>query len=269
MITFPNAKINLGLQIFHKRKDNFHEISTCMYPIPLTEALEIIPSETFSFGSTGIDIPGEKEGNLVLKAYRLLAADFPQISPVQIHLHKKIPMGAGLGGGSADAAFALKMLNEIFELNLDSQKLESYAGLLGSDCPFFIENKTQIATGRGEILQPAAVKLSGHWLYLIHPGIHISTQEAYAGVKPCSDQKDLQSILASPSTWQTDLVNDFENSLFKNHPELEAIKSSLYEAGAWYAAMSGSGSAVFGLFSEAPGKLTFPDQYFQCCLELK
>lgn len=269
MITFPNAKINLGLQILHKRKDNFHEISTCMYPIPVTDALEIIPAKTAGFSSSGIAIPGESESNLILKAYHLLEADFPQMSPVQIHLHKNIPIGAGLGGGSADAAFALTMLNEIFDLNLNRQKLKYYAGQLGSDCPFFINNQAQIATGRGELLQQTAVELSGNWLYLIHPGIHISTQEAYAGVLPKSDQKDLEDILKNPEEWKKNLTNDFESSLFKKHPTLSDIKSLLYQAGAWYASMSGSGSSVFGIFSKAPEKLSFPEHYIQLCKVLE
>ncbi|NHE58399.1 4-(cytidine 5'-diphospho)-2-C-methyl-D-erythritol kinase [Cyclobacterium plantarum] len=263
MITFPNAKINLGLQILGKREDNYHEISTCMYPIPVTDALEIIPSENSGFSSSGMAIPGKSENNLILKAYHLLVADFPQLSPVQVHLHKNIPIGAGLGGGSADAAFALSMLNDIFALKIDKQKLKQYAARLGSDCPFFIENQAQIATGRGELLQPAAVKLSGNWLYLIHPGIHISTQEAYAGVQPVSGQKDLKEILKKPENWKKDLDNDFESSLFKKYPILSVIKSSLYQAGAWYASMSGSGSSVFGLFSEEPKQLSFPDHYIQ------
>ncbi|SHM55112.1 4-diphosphocytidyl-2-C-methyl-D-erythritol kinase [Cyclobacterium lianum] len=268
MITFPNAKINLGLQILRKRQDHFHDIATCIYPIPLTDALEIIPSGTLHFGSSGRDIPGNPDSNLVLKAYQMLYADYPRISPVSIHLYKKIPIGAGLGGGSADAAFALKMISDIFGLDLDVLQLEHYGGQLGSDCPFFIENQPRIATGRGELFQPAPVNLSGNWVYLVHPEIHISTREAYAGVVPRSGQKDLKEILDKPSTWKTDLTNDFEASLFENHPTLSAIKTSFYEAGAWYAAMSGSGSAVFGLFSSAPEKLSFPKHYFQLIRQL-
>lgn len=262
MISFPNAKINLGLQILSKRSDGFHEIQSCLYPIPLTEALEIIPSTTLTFNSSGIPIPGNNTNNLILKAYHLIAADFPDISPIAAHLHKCIPIGAGLGGGSSDAAFALKMLNEIFKLDLDDETVTDYAGKLGSDCPFFIGNEPQLASGRGEQLEKVQLELAGNWLILIHPGIHISTQEAYAGVKPGPAGKKLAEVLATPLSWKSELHNDFEESIFSNHPEIAAIKGALYQAGAWYAAMSGSGSAVFGLFENKPENLVFPKNYF-------
>lgn len=184
MISFPNAKINLGLQVLGKRNDGFHDIQSCLYPIPITDALEIIPAATTGFSCSGIPIPGNDTENLILKAYQLIAAEFPEIAPITAHLHKCIPIGAGLGGGSSDAAFALKMLNEMFELNLCEEKLIEYAGKLGSDCPFFIYNEPQLASGRGEILEKIPLDLASNWLVLVHPGIHVSTQEAYAGITP-------------------------------------------------------------------------------------
>ncbi|WP_162341426.1 4-(cytidine 5'-diphospho)-2-C-methyl-D-erythritol kinase [Cyclobacterium salsum] len=261
MISFPNAKINLGLHILGKRSDGFHEIQSCLYPIPISDALEIIPGTTTEFSCSGIPIPGESTGNLILKAYQLIAADFPEISPITAHLHKCIPIGAGLGGGSSDAAFTLKMLNEIFKLDLDDEKLSEYAGKLGSDCPFFIRDEPQLASGRGELLEKIQVDLAGNWLVLLHPGIHISTQEAYAGVIPGPATKNMVEVLSNPLSWKSDLLNDFEKSIFANHPEIAAIKSHLYQAGAWYAAMSGSGSAVFGLFDHEPKNLIFPKNY--------
>jgi len=262
MIVFPNAKINLGLHVLRKRTDGYHDIDTCMYPIPLKEALEIIPSPSFSFTHSGIPIPGTAEHNLIVKAFQLLLTDFPKITPVAAHLHKHIPIGAGLGGGSADAAFALKLLNELFSLGLTQKQLEDYASQLGSDCPFFVQNKAQMATGRGEKLESISIDLSGNWIYLIHPGIHIGTKEAYAGIKPSERDLDLKEILANPSSWKSQLVNDFEKGIFSNYPEIASIKSKLYNAGAWYAAMSGSGSAVFGLFKDRPEEIKFPEHYF-------
>lgn len=262
MITFPNAKINLGLHILGKRSDGFHEIESCLYPIPLTDALEIIPSPALTFSSSGNAIPGAEADNLILRAYQLLANDFPEVSPVAVHLHKHIPIGAGLGGGSSDAAFALQTLNRMFDLALSDQKLAEYAGKLGSDCPFFIRNNPQLARGRGEMLEEVAVSLAGNWLFLVHPGIHVSTAEAYAGVRPGPATKKLADVLANPASWKQELVNDFEKSIFANHPEIARIKERLYLAGAWYAAMSGSGSAVVGLFAGEPKNLNFPSDYF-------
>lgn len=262
MINFPNAKINLGLHVLRKRTDGFHDIETCMYPIPLKEALEIIPSKTFSFSHSGISIPGGSDNNLIVKAYRLLLSDYPEIPAVAIHLHKNIPIGAGLGGGSADAAFTLSLLNQLFSIGLDTKQLENYASQLGSDCPFFVQNNPQMAEGRGEKLTPLSIDLSGNWLCLIHPGIHISTQEAYGGIQPKLSEKDLKTILSDQSSWKSLLVNDFEKGIFANHPEIAAIKEKLYAAGAWYAAMSGSGSAVFGLFKDRPEAISLPENYF-------
>ncbi|RAI87111.1 4-(cytidine 5'-diphospho)-2-C-methyl-D-erythritol kinase [Algoriphagus yeomjeoni] len=263
MISFPNAKINLGLHITAKRKDGYHDIESCMIPIPLNDALEMIVStKKTTFESTGLEIPGNPKENLILKAYQLLKKDFPNLPHLNIHLHKNIPMGAGLGGGSADAAFALKLMNNLFDLILDDFFLEEYAAQLGSDCAFFIENMPKIARGRGELLEPVDLDLGGTHLVLINPGIHIGTKEAYAGVTPASPKVYLEEVLADRSRWKSELVNDFEASIFPNHPEIAGIKEKLYEHGAYYAAMSGSGSSVFGLFEEKPEGIDWDKGYF-------
>lgn len=263
MINFPNAKINLGLHITSKRKDGYHDIETCMVPIPLFDALEMILDKKPTWNSTGLEIPGNPTDNLILKAEKLLRKDFTSLPNLNIHLHKNIPMGAGLGGGSADGAFALKLMNNLFDLHLDDFFLEEYAAQLGSDCPFFIENTPKIARGRGEILEPVEISLTGSYLVLINPGIHVGTKEAYAGVTPAPPKAKLEEVLADRSRWKAELVNDFELSIFKNHPKIAEIKDILYGSGAFYAAMSGSGSSVFGLFDEKPSELEFPNHYFR------
>lgn len=253
MVTFPNAKINLGLSITGKLHNGYHSIESCLYPIPWCDVLEFIPGKKISFSSSGIAIPGEDKDNLVLKAYKLLRKDFG-LPELNIHLHKIIPMGAGLGGGSADAAYMLKMLNNEFQLFLDDSVLEDYAAQLGSDCPFFIQNKPAIATGTGTDLEVFDLDLSGKWMLLIKPDVHISTQEAYANVTPKPNEADLKSLLESKdfTLWREKLVNDFEASIFPNHPALREIKEALYQNGAVYAAMSGSGSTLFGLYTKKP-----------------
>lgn len=264
MISFPNAKINLGLQITGKLPNGYHAINSCLYPIPITDALEAIPVKKTTFTSTGIDIPGNDKDNLVLKAYRLLKKDY-QLPELDIHLLKKIPLGAGLGGGSSDAAFMLKMLSEEFQLFLDDSILEYYAGELGSDCPFFIQNTAAIGTGTGTDLTPISLDLSGLYLQIINPGIHISTQAAYAGVTPKAAEFNLEELLLSKdfSQWKNFLINDFEESVFTLHPELALLKSSRYEAGASYSAMSGSGSTIFGIFDFKPQPLKNSTLSFQ------
>ncbi len=262
MISFPNAKINLGLHITSKRKDGYHDIETCMVPIPLFDALEMIVDKKPAWNSSGLDIPGDPKDNLILKAEKLLRKDFPGLPNLNIHLHKNIPMGAGLGGGSADGAFALKLMNNLFDLHLDDFFLEEYAAQLGSDCPFFIENTPKIARGRGEILEPIDLTLKGTHLVLINPRIHVGTKEAYAGVTPAPPRVKLEEVLADRSRWKAELVNDFEPSIFKNHPEIAELKEKMYDAGAFYAAMSGSGSSVFGLFEEKPFDLSWKKEYF-------
>lgn len=263
MISFPNAKINLGLHITSKRKDGYHEIETCLVPIPLFDALEMIVDKKPSWNSTGLAIPGDPKDNLILKAEKLIKKDFQGLPNLSIHLHKNIPMGAGLGGGSADGAFALKLMNNLFDLHLDDFFLEEYAAELGSDCPFFVENTPKIARGRGEILEPIDLSLKGSYLVLINPGIHVGTKEAYAGVTPGPPKVKLEEVLADRSRWKAELVNDFEASIFKNHPEIAEIKEKMYSAGAYYAAMSGSGSSVFGLFDYQPSEIEFSDEYFR------
>jgi 4-diphosphocytidyl-2-C-methyl-D-erythritol kinase len=262
MISFPNAKINLGLHITSKRKDGYHEIETCMVPVPLCDALEMIVDKKSGWNSTGLIIPGDANDNLILKAEKLLKKDFQGLPNLNIHLHKNIPMGAGLGGGSADGAFALKLMSNLFDLHLDDFFLEEYAAQLGSDCPFFIQNTPQIARGRGEILEPIDLSLKGSYLVLINPGIHVGTKEAYAGITPTPPTVKLEEVLADRSRWKSELVNDFEPSIFRNHPEIAGIKEKMYDAGAFYAAMSGSGSSVFGLFEQKPSGMSWKPEYF-------
>lgn len=262
MINFPNAKINLGLYITSKRKDGYHNLETCMVSVPLYDALEMIPAKKMIFECTGLPIPGNSKDNLILKAYQLLKKDFNDLPPVHIHLHKNIPMGAGLGGGSADAAFALNLMNQLFDLYLEDWFLEEYAAKLGSDCAFFIQNTAKIATGRGEILEPIDLALNGKHVLIINPNIHIGTKEAYAGVTPKAAPIDLREVLADRQRWKNELVNDFEASIFPKYPEIGDIKNQLYDMGAFYAAMSGSGSTVFGLFDKKPVKQDWGKEYF-------
>jgi len=252
MILFPPAKINLGLNVPFKREDAYHEIETCMYPIPFLDILEILPAEKFSFLQTGLVIPGNDSDNLCVKAYSLMKERY-SIPPVYIHLRKEIPMGAGMGGGSADAAYVLKGLNELFELAVSEEELEELAGKLGSDCPFFIKAEPQIAKGRGEILSSCALTLNGYFLKIVNPGIHIGTREAYAGIEFGVLPKTIKEIVEGPiSDWKDELKNDFETHIFKMHPSLLTLKNQLYKEGAIYAAMSGSGSTMFGIFKHEP-----------------
>jgi 4-diphosphocytidyl-2-C-methyl-D-erythritol kinase len=249
MIHFPNCKINLGLSILTKRADGYHELETVFYPIELTDALEILPAASLSLTQTGIDVPGDPAQNLCLKAYHLLKKDFPELPPVQIHLHKNIPMGAGLGGGSSDGTATLILLNNQFSLGLNAPQLMNYASQLGSDCPFFVYNKACHATGRGEILTPINLDLSAYQFVLVHPGKHISTAWAFQQLTPHSKSESIASIIQKPiGEWKNYLVNDFETPVFKAEPTLLHIKEQLYQLGAFYASMSGSGSSLFGIF---------------------
>ena len=249
MVFFPPCKINLGLNILNKRPDGFHTIETCFYPVPWTDILEINHSEELTFSSSGNIIPGKADENLCLKAYRLMQKEF-NLPPVKIHLHKIIPTGAGLGGGSSDAAHTLRKLNEIFQLNISNEKLMRYATELGSDCAFFVQDKPMLGSGRGEVLTDITINLSGKFLVLVKPGIQVSTAEAYSTVKPNQTASPLHSILTKHplSEWKYVVKNDFEESVFEKHPEIQSIKEKLYDLGAIYASMSGSGSAVFGIF---------------------
>lgn len=251
MVSFPNCKINLGLHVTRKRADGYHDLETVFYPVLLKDALEIIrgTGEGVQFSSSGLHISGHSEDNLCVKAWTLLKNDFPALPPIAMHLHKAIPMGAGLGGGSSDGAFALTMLNKIFQLNLTEEQLERYALLLGSDCPFFIRNKPCLATGRGETLHEIDVDLSAYRIALVNPSIHVSTADAFRGVIPAPPPVPLSEIISKdPSGWKDLLHNDFEPSVFSKFPQIGAIKTSLYEHGAVYASMTGSGSTVYGLF---------------------
>jgi 4-diphosphocytidyl-2-C-methyl-D-erythritol kinase len=257
MILFPPAKINLGLNILRKREDGYHDIDTCMVEIPFTDILEVTKADSFEFLQTGITISGAGGKNLCEKAYDLLKNEF-DIGPVRIHLRKQIPVGAGLGGGSADATYTLLALNELFHLELSYQKLKQLASQLGSDCPFFVEGLTQIAQGRGEVLSPVELDLSNVSLVLLNPGIHVGTKEAYDGVSVSEDVIAVEEIIQKPlGQWRELLKNDFESSVFLRHPEIKTLKEALYESGAIYASMSGSGSSVFGLFTSDEAAMNF------------
>ncbi|MBL7739332.1 MAG: 4-(cytidine 5'-diphospho)-2-C-methyl-D-erythritol kinase [Chitinophagaceae bacterium] len=267
MVVFPNCKINLGLHIIRKRSDGFHDIETIFYPLPLYDILEIIEpaaQKDIAFSTSGIPIEATTENNLCIKAWRLLQKDFPSLPPVQMHLHKAIPMAAGLGGGSADGAFVLQLLNKKFELGLTTQQLNRYALQLGSDCPFFIINKPCFATGRGEILEETSIDLGVYKFVIVNPGIHVSTKDAFSMITPGPPVKDIKRIIAqSIDTWKDELKNDFEEPIFALHPEIGMIKTELYKTGAVYASMSGSGSTVYGIVEkEKPLQLAFPSHYF-------
>lgn len=252
MITFPNAKINLGLNITEKRPDGYHNLETIFYPISLEDALEITvlnsSEHRFSLHQSGLEIAGVPETNLVVKAYKLLDEKF-HLPPVDIYLYKNIPSGAGLGGGSSDAAFMLKLLNEKFRLKLSDETLEEYAAILGADCAFFIKNTPTFAEGIGNLFSPVTLSLKGYQLVLVKPDIFVSTREAFAQIRPHKPEHSLREIITVPiDQWKDYMVNDFEESVFPQHPAIGKIKEDMYNEGAIYAAMSGSGSSVFGIF---------------------
>ena len=284
MIVFPNCKINLGLHVIRKRDDGYHDLETVFYPLPLRDALEVVRPEAggrkseagsqtldvrnVDFHMSGLIVNGKPEDNLCIKAYDLVKKDFPQLPAIQMHLHKAIPMGAGLGGGSSDGAFTLQLLNEKFQLNISREQLLDYALRLGSDCPFFIINKPCIATGRGELMQAVSLDLSSYSFLLVHPGIHVNTGWAFSQLTPAAPPQSLTAIIQQPVTnWPSLLKNDFEMPVLQYHPELKALKEKLYEAGALYASMSGSGSCFYGIFSkDNVPDLAWPDNYkvFAC-----
>ena len=263
MVTFPNCKINLGLNILEKRQDGFHNIETVFFPVSLNDALEIISTnEKTSFFNSGIST-GSDADNLCLTAYYLLKKDFRQIPELKIHLHKVIPIGAGLGGGSANATFTLLVLNKKFNLNISREKLFEYALLLGSDCPFFLLNTPCLASGRGEILKQIKLSLSGYKLLLINPGIHINTREIFKKCVPAVPRKRIRDIIQQPiSSWKNDLVNDFEKIVFAMYPQLSEMKKELYQHGAEYAAMTGTGSTLFGIFRSAENNFPMKKDFF-------
>ncbi len=251
MIVFPNAKINIGLHVVGKRPDGFHNIESVFYPIKIYDALEIIEAKkSMSFTCSGLLVPGKE--NICETAYFLLNKQYP-LPKIKIHLHKNIPIGAGLGGGSADGAFMLKALNEKFNLKIPQSEMTNLAARLGSDCPFFIDNKAVLVKGRGEKLSPVNLSLKGYYFVLVYPNIHISTAEAYAGITPRKPPKPIEEIIQFPiEEWKVYLKNDFEHHLFEKYPVIERVKSDMYQLGALYASMSGSGSSVYGIFKKIP-----------------
>lgn len=261
MIAFPPCKINLGLNILRRRTDGYHDIETCFYPVPWTDILEIIRSDTFDFAVSGLPVPGPAADNLCVRAYEIFEKDF-RIGPVKMHLHKTIPMGSGLGGGSSDAAHALRLLNRLFSLDLSNERLVEYASLLGSDCAFFISGEPAFGTGRGEHLQELRVNLENEFLAIIVPEIQVATAAAYAEVTPSQPAIPCDRVVSEMpvSEWKHNLGNDFEASVFRQHPVIGRIKQSLYDAGASYAGMSGSGAAIFGIFDHP---VQLPDDLMQ------
>lgn len=257
MIIYPNSKINIGLNVVEKRKDGYHNLETVFYPINLQDALEIeniegqAPDCGYQLKVAGTILDGTPDDNLIIKAYKLLKKDF-DLPPISIYLYKHIPTGAGLGGGSSDAAYMIKALNGRYKLGLSVEKMEEYAVMLGADCPFFINNKPVFATGIGNVFQPINLSLKGKTLILVKPDIFVSTRDAYSAVTPKAPEKSLTELLSQPiDTWKDSVVNDFETSVFPKYPEIAAIKDKLYDLGAVYASMSGSGSSVYGIF-DAP-----------------
>ena len=263
MILFPPCKVNLGLRIIRKRPDGYHDLETLFYPVPLKDALEMLPSGETVLHVTGSDIPGDPSTNLCLKAHALLAADFPAVRPVDIYLHKRIPTGAGLGGGSSDGASALLLLNRLFGLGLSREDLLPYATRLGSDCPFFLYDGPCFASGRGDILQPVDLDMSDYRLVLVNPGIHVPTGWAFAQLQLQDNATPGAGTLSPVVTWKDTLYNDFEPVVVAAHPVIGQIKEQLYRAGAVYAAMSGSGSTVFGWFpKDKTIQLSLPEAYW-------
>lgn len=256
MILYPNAKINIGLNVVEKRPDGYHNLETVFYPIPLQDALEVKPLQTqipesgYTLKVTGTVLGGTPDDNLIIRAYKMLRDDF-RLPPASFYIYKHIPTGAGLGGGSADAAFTLRALNEQFKLGMDVATMEKYAARLGADCAFFIENKPVYATGIGNIFEPINLSLAGKVLVLVKPDVFVSTKDAYSQVTPKPSEQSLTELLRQPiETWKDTVVNDFEKSVFMKYPEVACIKDKLYDLGAVYASMSGSGSSVYGIFNE-------------------
>jgi 4-diphosphocytidyl-2-C-methyl-D-erythritol kinase len=270
MVNFPNCKINLGLNIINKRTDGYHDLETVFYPIAIKDILEIVTdqeateSENIIYTASGIPVEGNLENNLCCKAYLLLKKDFPQLPSIKLHLHKNIPMGAGLGGGSADGAFTLSLINQKYHLALDQQQLISYALQLGSDCPFFILNKPCLGKGRGELLTEIELDLGQYQFLIVNPGIHISTAWAFSQIKPTKAFYPIdETILIPIGQWKNMLTNDFEAPVVKKYPEIGSIIHQLYANGAVYAALSGSGSSVFGIFPKSyMNTPKFPKHYF-------
>ena len=273
MYSLPNAKINIGLHILYHRPDGYHNLETVFYPVPIKDALEVTPMDDLFPTSydcdlkiSNISIDGDEQSNLVVRAYKALKTDFPLLPRVHAHLYKAIPTQAGMGGGSSDCAYMIMLLNQMFSLGLSKQQMTDYAARLGADCAYFILSTPAYAEGIGEKLQPVTLDIGGYWIAVVRPDIPVSTREAFSLIRPHRPQKNCRQIVQQPvETWRTDLVNDFEDSVFAQHPEIGAVKDRLYELGAVYAQMSGSGSAVFGLFrKEINISRHFPDMFTYC-----
>lgn len=262
MLLFPNAKINVGLQLLNKRSDGFHDLETVFMPVQWCDVLEIIPTtlDDIVFTTSGLPIPGNVTDNFIVKAYHAIKENHG-IGGVQVHLHKNIPIGGGLGGGSSDVAFFVKGINDLFSLNLTNEEMEQLVLPYGSDCPFFIKNTIQFATGIGTTLTPFELNVQGKWLLMVAPPMHVDTKQAYQRVLPIADQVSLKELTRQPiKQWQHQVVNQFENSVFELFPEVKRVKQSLLDAGAEYASMSGSGATCYGVFNQKP-TITFPDNY--------
>jgi 4-diphosphocytidyl-2-C-methyl-D-erythritol kinase len=274
MITFPIAKINLGLNVVEKRPDGYHNLETVFYPVPLTDALEVqvmaegFPSEyDCDLKVSNITIDGDEQRNLVVRAYQLLKKDYPDLPRIHTHLWKGIPTQAGMGGGSSDCAYMMLLLNQQFQLGLSNEQLIQYAAQLGADCAFFILSRPCYAEGIGEKLQPIDLSLNGYHIAVVRPDIPVPTKEAFSRIHPHYPAQNCRKTVMQPvETWHETLINDFEESVFALHPEIGDIKQRLYDMGATYAAMSGSGSALFGLFKERPDSLSqaFPHMFTFC-----
>lgn len=270
MIAFPNCKINIGLRVNELRKDGYHNIETIFFPLPWKEAIEVVET-TGSTVLTESGIPSNaSENNICLKAYQLIRCDFPDIPSVKIHLHKTIPAGAGLGGGSADGTFMLQLLNEKFELNLTNEQLSGYALQLGSDCPFFLLNSPAYATGRGEIFQRISLNLEGYFIKIIFPGITVSTKEAFKNMTLSQEGTPLTDLAQQPvATWKETIFNDFEKTIFPRYPLLKEVKEDLYREGAVYASLTGTGSALYGIFNSRPAEISSPTGFLVKVLAIK
>jgi 4-diphosphocytidyl-2-C-methyl-D-erythritol kinase len=254
MVVFPHVKINIGLRVIRRRQDGYHDLETVFYPVSWSDILEITQGENSAqLHLSGLELEGNAADNLCMKAYQLLSADFA-LPALEFFLHKLVPSGAGLGGGSSDAAFTLRLINQFCNLGLSDTRLENYAGKLGSDCAFFVQGIPSLATGRGEIMRPVSISLKDYHILVVVPPVHVSTREAYAGVKPMEPAERLEELITTPvERWRDKIINDFEQSVFIRNPEISRIKSALYEAGAVYASMSGSGSALYALFKDEKG----------------
>lgn len=251
MLAFANAKINLGLNVTEKRPDGYHNLETVFYPVKLHDVIELTDAQESSCVIRGINVPGNAEDNICLKAYTLLKNEF-DLPPQRITLLKNIPVGAGLGGGSSDAAFLIKLLNDKFSLGISLEQMEAYASKLGADCPFFIRNRPVFAAGIGDQFSPITLDLSALYMVLVMPAVQVSTADAYRGIKPSVPSTSVKDLIHLPyQNWKSSLTNDFEQTVFAKYPQIEAVKASLYDSGALYAAMSGSGSCVFGIFDHA------------------